>query len=465
MIEKQLKDELKNIIKVTVDRMTEDKIITAIKNQISYAFLNELRKYGIDDIDVVEVNVDFGSNKVASVPVFMLEKYFYNFLNQMKGIPDAVQKAFNKVIRQFNVDYEVKQELYDRLRSKGYNISLALASADMPSNVLSGEIKVKGKNYEGTVKISDIELDGFNVKKFVWDDEILKSYGVDKFVVIMPDNSRYVTNAVNEKVAIERVVNELYDMKDLQVKSRVIADIECGNIKAERLIDATRYTNVDADRKNNVCVVTQVKASDDRVQSKVDDEPKWVGYLKDDLDTSYIDDKMLESLERQISDEVQKILDDLEIPMYVVKVVVTKCSDDECEGWVELNGEDKVGRFLYQAVLKNGRIANVEPRIDSLKGMYDIKRIQVEIGDRVFQTDAKDEVTAVKKVLSYLVENGEQLVYDGKSIGKYIDSDLLEKLASSQTKIIKIYNIPGELEVGKWKIVKDKDKYYFEKEE
>jgi len=320
------------------------------------------------------------------------------------------------------------------------------------------EVDIQSPKYTGTIKISNIKIDDGIVTSFEYDDsEIRKAYDVAKFQVIIPGKGRYLVDAVNDKIAAEQAIRYVY--KDTGLSSteyaRLVNAEQLGDLKVEKI--QNQIEEQKSVTKNPVVVVHQEKEVVQNRKESSEKDPEWLKPIKNEL-VDEIDriavSNLTSSIKKEIAGIVQEEFDELELPVTVTEVDLDKNS-------IGYEADGFSGSFVFDSEIKDGSVISVKASLDNLKGIFGVKEFEITIGDRVFRTEAKDEKTAVRKVLYHLENQGEQLTWEGKNISaSYISEDIIDKIATEQTKVIKLYE-SGDKNLEHWTIMEKDGKSYF----
>jgi hypothetical protein len=321
---------------------------------------------------------------------------------------------------------------------------------------VSIEIKVSSKKYNKPILAVIKEMKDGVVTKIAYDkDEIKKAYDVGKFVISIPSKGRFATEAINEKIALNNVIDHVYKDATPTEKARLTGEMESGDVTVQRVPE-----NVEKEQPVELKPITVVYQEPDDKPVSVnyeETEPEWVGSIKDEIGKDVIAKQVTltiaASLSNQIIAELQEKVDELEIPVTIVTIDPTNWS-------AQYEGDKTEGEFNFEPVIENEIVKSVKADLALLKGKYAIKTIDIELGDRTFRTEAKNEIRAVANVLGYLIRKGEELRWDGKRLGSIIDDDIIKKIAEEQTRIIHVYKTPN-VNLGHWDVVEKDGKKYF----
>ena len=201
----------------------------------------------------------------------------------------------------------------------------------------------------------------------------------------------------------------------------------------------------------------------------VEKAPGWaqpaIDEMERELDEDY-DENIKSSIDNQTIELIQNEITDLDIPAEVEEVKY-KIEDGKINGSFNATSEKFHGAFAFTGAIDDHNVvSDVEPELEPLKGMYGLKEIEVDINGDIYKLDAIDEVTAVKKVLSSLIEKDEDLVYEGKTIMSYEIDEIANDLAETQTKVVNVYQSPESTELGvSYQLVEEDGKKYLKKKD
>lgn len=412
-------------------------------------------------VETGEADLMHNGNVIAKL---IIEESNGGGFSNLELLPEAKYSNTERFLNWLNdeLSFGPGLEVFDFSEPGTYDIEFDFSEWSKPKTMsskktaVSIEIKVSSKKYNKPILAVIKEMKDGVVTKIAYDkDEIKKAYDIGKFVITIPSKGRFATEAINEKIALNNVIEYVYKEASPTEKARLTGEAESGDITVQRIPE-----NVEKEQPVELKPITVVYQEPDDKPVSVnyeETEPEWVGSIKDEIGKDAIAKQVTltiaASLHHQIIAELQEKVDELEIPVTIVTIDPTNWS-------AQYEGDKAEGEFNFEPVIENDIVKSVKADLALLKGKYAIKTIDIELGDRTFRTEAKNEIRAVANVLGYLIRKGEELRWDGKRLGSIIDDDIIEKIAEEQTRIIHVYKTPN-VNLGHWEVAEKDGKKYF----
>lgn len=438
-----INDKIKKIAS-EYEKEFDDSVIettsNSMLNQAVSMVESNLEDIGINDVEIVNAGLVIEETKEAD--------------KKEAVAPEGYEHVVKKLKKEEDVDNPWAVAWW--MKNKGYKPKAS--------------ITVKTPKFEGVILATLEDWEDNVLKKLSYDnDDIFKAYNVDLFVVDIPTRGRYFTSAIDESKAIDRVIPVAYgagEIQDLifQKQMPMFKESLLKENKVRRASDMKFEATGDDKVFPSVTVMYEepkminVKVSDDETP------PGWVQpVINDVIDelSEFQKEKEQLSVVSQITDLTKSSLEEfIDDEFEVEGGDIKEDGNGNITGSVKIVTKKLGGNFLFTATIEDNVVKNFDPEIDLIKGAYNIKKFQVDIGDREFVADAKDEVSAVKQVLSYLFEGDDDLVYDGRKFSSHDIDDVAKKISDTNTKVISIYPNMNVV-AGEWKIVeKDGEKYF-----
>lgn len=462
-----------------IDKKTTNDNRDSIINQACELVLSDLGNYGIDDLDIIgasikiaEEEVDFTDEEYTKV----IAEYKKDDISKKEESkkeavsPPGWGKTVEKMKEKHSDEIDNPFALAWYMKNKGYqphpNKKSTLVEMTLESPVFNDVV---------VATINDVDEDNI-IKRMSYDDEkIRKAYDVDTFAVEIPAKGRYLVEAINENVALDSVLASAFQAGELQdlMFQKKLSDIKA-NLLADGKVQRVSTTIIPKDTTirttaKKMTVVWEVPAGINLRVSDKEEPPAYVQNIVAEHEkdfNEYAENKISESIIRQATELIQEQFNDLRVPVNVTEVNVTKNEDGKISGTYQIESDKFNGEMAFTAEVEdNGVIKteSVKSELELLKGIYGLKEYEVKIADREFKTDAKNELEAVKKVMAFLEDQGDELTFEGRRFSAIEFDEVAEKIAGKNTKVIQVYKTPDDTVLGQYKIVEEDGKKYFSK--